>query len=126
MGDGPQENEFKEYAVRKKVNVNFFGRVKYEVASIINKHADYAASGLPVLNTQNSLEYIKLIKNYRMGFTSRSGDSDALAKHIQKLIVNNELRRKMGENARKCANECFDRRYTYNKLVEIITGDTYK
>ena len=33
---------------------------------------------------------------------------------------------KMGENARRCAKECFDRRYTYNKLVEIITGDIYK
>lgn len=146
MGDGPQENEFKEYAVRKKVNVNFLGRVKYEtmcaqlkecditvnpivgrsVASIINKHADYAASGLPVLNTQNSLEYIKLIRNYRMGFTSKSGDSNALAQNIQRLVVDNKLMMKMGENARRCAKECFDRRYTYNKLVEIITGDIYK
>jgi hypothetical protein len=146
MGDGPQEKEFKKYARDKKAKVSFLGRVDYEkvcaqlkecditvnpivgksVASIINKHADYAASGLPVLNTQNSLEYIKLIEEYNMGFTAKSGDADDLAKKMLKLINDVGLRKKMGENARRCAKECFDRRYTYSKLVEIITGDIYK
>ena len=34
----------------------------------------------PIVNTQNSLEYIKLIEEYNMGFTAKSGDADDLAK----------------------------------------------
>ena len=143
MGDGPQEEEFKQYAYRKNAKVTFLGRVSYEVvcsqlkecditvnpivgksvASIINKHADYAAVGLPVLNTQKSIEYIDLIKEYNMGISSEPGDSDALAEAMRKLITNKELREEMGINARRCAEECFDRRKTYLGLVKVITGE---
>ena len=143
MGDGPQEEEFKQYAYRKNAKITFLGRVSYEevcsqlkecditvnpivgksVASIINKHADYAAVGLPVLNTQNSVEYIELIKEYNMGISSEPGDSDALAEAMKKLIANKELREEMGINARRCAEECFDRRRTYLGLVKVITGE---
>lgn len=72
MGDGIRRNEFEKMS--KGLNVTFLGMLPYHqmcgvlvacdmvvnpivgtsVASIINKHADYAASGKPVLNTQNS------------------------------------------------------------------------
>lgn len=48
--------------------------------SIINKHADYAASGIPVLNTQESKEYRKLVDEYKMGFNCDSNDANDLAK----------------------------------------------
>ena len=74
MGDGPDKEKFEKYAAQKKVNAAFVGRLKYNemcsllkacditvnpiahmaAQSIINKHADYAASGLPVVSTQES------------------------------------------------------------------------
>ena len=58
-----------------------------------------------------------------MGISSEPGDSDALAKAIKKLIENKKLREEMGINARRCAEECFDRRKTYLELVKVITGE---
>ena len=65
MGDGPKKEEFEKYAKEKGVDCCFKGRVPYDemcalidscdivvnpitggaAASIINKHADYAACG---------------------------------------------------------------------------------
>lgn len=138
MGDGPRKEEFEAYAAEKKVNAAFAGRLKYNkmcslltacditvnpithmaAQSIINKHADYAASGLPVVSTQESEEYRKLIESYHMGFNCRNNDSKDLAEKLKVLVNNNDLRRQMGANARRCAQERFDRSSTYKLLVE--------
>ena len=88
--------------------------------SIINKHADYAASGLPVVSTQESEEYRKLIDQYQMGFNCRNNDSEDLAEKIKILVDNKETREKMGINARKCAEERFDRAECYKLLKNQI------
>ena len=88
--------------------------------SIINKHADYAASGLPVVSTQESEEYRNLIDAYHMGFNCGNNDSEDLAEKLQILVKDESLRKQMGENARRCAEEKFDRRNTYKLLEEQI------
>lgn len=140
MGDGPLRHEFQEYAVQKQVNAEFTGRLDYKemcgllaacdvvvnpimrgsAGSIINKHADYAASGLPVLNTQESLEYRELVESYHMGLNCENHDADDLAEKIHILIENSELREEMGKNARRCARELFDREHTYNEILSLI------
>lgn len=141
MGDGPRRQEFEKYAALKKIKTVFTGVLSYKdmcavleecdmtvnpiigtsVASIINKHADYAACGLPVLNTQNSMEYRNLVDSYNMGFNCESNNIKDLTEKIEILISDISLRKQMGENARKCAEERFDRRITYIELVNIIT-----
>ena len=90
------------------------------VASIINKHGDYAASGKPVINTQKSDEYCRLVEEYNMGFNCLSGDPAELAEKIKLLSQNADLRKEMGEGARRCAEEKFDRAKTYPRLIETI------
>lgn len=136
MGDGPLMDVFKEKA--EKLNVTFLGRLEYSqmcgvlmacdmvvnpivgtsVATIINKHADYAASGKPVLNTQKSEEYRKLIDNYKMGYNC--DDEDALAESILNLIYDIDLRIKLGLAARKAAKDNFDREISYKRLTLAI------
>lgn len=140
MGDGADREPFQSYAREKNVDAVFTGFIPYEemcsilsdcditvnpivgtsVASIINKHGDYAASGLPVVNTQKSDEYCRLVEDYYMGFNSVDKDAMDLAEKLQKLVDDKRLRLEMGKNARKCAEEKFDRRRTYQKLVEAI------
>lgn len=140
MGDGPRKEEFEKFAKQKNVNAVFTGRLDYPkmcallckcdivvnpitkgaAQSIINKHADYAASGLPVLNTQECEEYRNLVEKYDMGFNCNNNDSEDLAAKLLQLIESYELRRRMGKNARKCAEECFDRAYSYKKIVNVI------
>ena len=138
VGDGPLTQAFRKQA--EGLEVTFTGRLPYEelcgvlkscdivvnpivgtsVATIINKHGDYAASGKPVLNTQDSEEYRALVDEYRMGFNCRNGDAEDLAEKLEKLMDDPELREEMGRNARRCAEEKFDRAKTYRKLTEVI------
>ncbi len=140
IGDGPRLNEFKNYAKNKGINATFTGRLPYNqmcgllkicditvnpivhmaAQSIINKHADYAASGLPVISTQESNEYKNLIDKYQMGFNCRNNDAEDLANKLKFLIENKNVAIVMGKNARKCAEENFDRSFTYQKLKKII------
>ena len=140
MGDGPRKKEFEMYALKKKIDCAFLGKLTYaemcsvlkkcditvnpiigkSVASIINKHADYAASGLPVVNTQNSLEYRKLITEYKMGVNCTNGDAHDMAMKIKWILENDDQSIAMGKNARKCAEEKFNRKYTYKEILKAI------
>lgn len=88
--------------------------------SIINKHADYAAVGKAVLSTQENKEYIALVEAYQMGFNCKNNDYKDLADKIILLMQDESLRIKMGKNARKCAEEKFDRAQSYSQLFSAI------
>lgn len=142
MGDGPRKAEFETYAQEMRIDAHFIGWLPYPemcgllcacdivvnpiaagaAQSIINKHADYAASGLPVLNTQESPEYRDLVDEYCMGFNCKNGDASDLADKLRRLLKDPALRRGMGRNARRCAEEQFDRKSSYGALERAITG----
>lgn len=140
FGDGPYLDRFKEYAKDCKVQVDFLGRLEYSLMvahlthcdiavnpiskgaaqSIINKHADYAASGLPVISTQESEEYRNLIDKYGFGINCGVDNVQEVGAALLKLICDKEQRVQMGKNARKLAEEKFDRKNSYLKIVEAI------
>ena len=90
--------------------------VKGSAASIINKVGDYALSGLPVINTQESTEYRALIEEYQCGINCECGNAEQVAQAIKKLAADKELRKQMGENSHRLAMEKFDRRNTYFRV----------
>ncbi len=140
FGDGPYLQRFKETAKSCKIKSVFHGRLDYptmvaslcqmDIAvnpivkgaaqSIINKHADYAAAGLPVVNTQECKEYQDLLSTYQCGVNCDVQSAKQVSEALQELISNSELRTQMGLNSRKMAEEKFDRRYTYEKIVETV------
>lgn len=141
MGDGDRASEFKSCAIEHGVDVVFLGRLPYDqmcaqlvqcdivvnpivkgsAASIINKHGDYAASGKPVINTQDSQEYRNLVDEYHMGFNCENGNADSVAEKLRLLLNNGDLRSDMGNNARRCADEKFNRENSYRELLDCIT-----
>ena len=142
MGDGPRRIEFENYAKEKGIKAIFTGRLPYEkmcgklkscdivvnpimpnaAQSIINKHADYAASALPVINTQECVEYRDLVDRYQMGFNCNNNDPVDMAIKMVELMNNITVRMDMGNNARKCAEEMFDRGKSYKELINLIEG----
>jgi glycosyltransferase involved in cell wall biosynthesis len=142
MGSGPLEQDFKQYCSDKKIDVQFLGRLPYEkmcgiisscdicinpiskgsAASIINKHADYAASGHPVINTQESVEYRKLIEKYNCGINCECSNAQSVADAIMYLADNESVRKQMGDNARVMAEELFDRKNSYPEILKIINN----
>lgn len=140
FGDGPYLEQFKEYAKNCKVSTKFFGRLDYSkmtaylcksdiavnpivkgaAQSIINKHADYAAAGLPVINTQECKEYRNLIEKYHCGINCDVESIEQVGVAILKLVENNELRKMMGKQSRIMAEENFDRHNTYRLIIREI------
>ena len=140
FGDGPYLERFKEYANDCKVQVDFLGRLEYSLMvahlkhcdiavnpiskgaaqSIINKHADYAAAGLPVVSTQENEEYRALITDYNFGINCGAESVDDVSAALWTLISDQEKRETMGKNARLLAEEKFDRKRAYIQIVELI------
>ncbi|MFA9396912.1 MAG: glycosyltransferase family 4 protein [Clostridiaceae bacterium] len=140
MGDGPLKSRFQDYARECKINAEFTGRLDYgkmvgilaacDIAinpiskgaanSIINKVGDYAAAGLPVLNTQECLEYKNLVDDYEIGFNCENNNSYDLAVKLMRLYRNPNLRKLMGENNRRLAEVMFDRKKTYTEITDLL------
>ena len=140
MGDGPLRKDFEAHADKMGVKAEFFGYMPYEkmcgllcacdialnpivkgsAGSIINKHGDYAAAGIPVVNTQESEEYRALVEEYGMGFNAENENAGDMADKIEILLGDKALCKKMGAGARKCAEEKFNRDYSYQAIVDLI------
>lgn len=142
VGDGPLREKFQSYAQKKGVNARFLGMLPYpqmvavltqcdiavnpikrgSAGSIINKHGDYAAAGIPVVNSQEAPEYRRLVEERNMGRNCRCQDAQDMAKKLRELVRSPELRKTMGDNARACALELFHRGRTYQKIIDAIEG----
>ena len=140
MGDGPLKNDFEKYALDNQLDVVFYGRVSYpkmcglltscdvcinpiigsSKASIINKHGDYAAAGLPVINAQSSPEYRALIEKYKCGINCECSNSTNVADAIKYLIANKDVCTEMGQGARALSEERFDRTHSYQAIYRLF------
>lgn len=140
MGNGPLKNTFENYAKGKNVECDFTGRLDYpemvgllcscDIAvnpishgaaqSIINKVGDYAAAGLPVVSTQECLEYRNILEEYNAGLNCENNNIEDIANKIEMLIKDKKLRKKLGEGNRKLAEKKFDRKTTYKEIVKLI------
>ena len=142
MGDGPLKSKFENYAKKQGINTEFMGRLDYgkmvgtlvacdiavnpikkgSAGSVINKVGDYAAAGLPVINTQECKEYRNLLEEYNAGYNCVNGDIEDIADKIIRLC-NKDEREKLGFNSRKMAKELFDREPTHKRIFELIKHD---
>lgn len=141
IGDGPLKDKYEAYARNKKISSDFTGRKKYAdmvallslcdlavnpimkggAQSIVNKVGDYAAGGLPVINSQENPEYRSLVNQLNIGLNCSNGDSADMARKMKILCNDKELRQEMGKNNRKLAEEKFDRSVSYKQIVDILT-----
>jgi glycosyltransferase involved in cell wall biosynthesis len=140
MGDGPLKDKFTKQAIEERINAIFTGRLAYDemcsllkkcdiainpimpgaAQSIINKHADYAMAGLPVINTQENKEYRDLLNKYQCGINCRTGSVKDIAKALERLISFSNERKTMGVNSRYMAEEKFERSVTYRQIADVV------
>lgn len=140
MGDGPLKSKFENYANKCGIYAEFTGRLDYgkmvgilkkcdiavnpikagSAGSIINKVGDYAAAGLPVLNTQESEEYRKILEKYKAGLNCKNQDPVDLARKLLLLYKDKNFRKYMGNNSYKLAEYKFDRKRTYQDILKLF------
>ena len=143
MGGGALREKFEQRAKERGLPLIFTGPLPYadmvpllcscdiavnpivngSAASIINKVCDYAAAGLPVVNTQECPEYRELVDGYQMGINCENGNVQALADAIRLLAGDEALRKRMGANNRRLAEERFDRAEGFKKIIGLIEGE---
>ena len=75
---------------------------------------------MPVVNTQESKEYRSLVEEYNFGINCGVESIDDVGAALLELISNQGKRETMGRNARKLAEEKFDRKNSYLKILEAI------
>ena len=140
IGSGPLEEKFKQKASELGISCTFTGKLPYEqmcaqlsqcdiavnpitkgaAQSIINKHADYAIAGLPVVNTQECEEYRTLLEKYDCGINCKPDSAEQVAEAIYLLLRDKEVYAVMHENAHKMGVEKFERSKTYGEILEGI------
>lgn len=140
MGRGPLQEKFEALAKEYAIDAEFTGMLPYEemvkrlvgchvavnpivkgsAGSIINKVGDYAAAGLPVVNTQECPEYRELVEKYRCGINCPVGQWKPVAQALEKLLEDEHLRMEMGANARRLAEDKFDRDRSYLRIADFV------
>lgn len=143
LGGGPLREELRALAdVRQIFNIEFVGYAPYDKMaaylkksdvlvnsfvkkapqSIVTKIGDYLAAGRPMINTCMSPEFREKVKKDGFGVNIMPEDVGILADAIEELYENPEKCKKMGEKARRIAEEQFDRPQSYKKIEKMIRG----
>jgi glycosyltransferase involved in cell wall biosynthesis len=140
MGSGPDFSEVEAYARSRPGNFEFLGLLPYEqmcqiltvsdvgvnpivkgsVASLINKVADYAACGLPVINSQDCDEYRTLIADYGAGINVPAGDAAAFKEALADLCHHPDFLGLLRTGALRLAKEKLSRRQSERSIIGII------
>lgn len=140
MGDGALKETFASYSKERGINAEFTGKLPYpqmieylkqcdiavnpihkgSAGSIINKVGDYAMAGLPVINTQECVEYRDLLSQYKAGINCECENVGDIVNALKLLIGDAELRATMGRNSLKLGIERFDRAISYNEILELF------
>ena len=140
MGSGPDAEKIKKFASKRNARVDFLGLLPYEemcnvlfdcdialnpiigssVSSLINKVADYAAVGLPVINTQQSKEYQELLERYSSGINCDPQNTISMQRAIMYAYRHPKWLAKARLGAEKMAIEVFDRDKSQRDILSLI------
>jgi glycosyltransferase involved in cell wall biosynthesis len=144
FGSGPLQPKFVKLANQLSAPVDFMGHFTYEEMisylirsdiaanairkgaqqSITNKIGDFLSAGLPILNSSLNKEFMDMVTGEYIGYNYNPGDSVKLAALIEQLYHNKGLRAAFGQNARRLAEEKFDRRHSYGEIYNLIEQAT--
>ncbi len=140
LGTGSQKDELESFAKENKIsNVTFWGFTAYPKMaavldqsdlvinsfikgapqSIVNKVGDYLASGKAMINTLENPEFCRLVENNRVGINVPPENKNALAHAIVSLENDEARRAEMGRNARRLAENDFNRESSYQRIVDL-------
>lgn len=76
-----------------------------------------------MVNSQECDEYRNIVQEWQIGLNCNNKDSADMAEKIYELYKNKGKRLQMGKNNRRLAEERFDRKVTYNKIIKVIENE---
>ena len=140
LGTGSLKDELEKYSENMK-NIHFWGFTPYRKMaavlyksdivvnsfikgapqSIVNKVGDYLASGKPMINTLQNPVFCKLIDENNVGINIEPENQEVLSKTIN-MYLNNKNLLSQGVNARKLAEDKFNRATSYKRIVTLFNS----
>jgi len=142
MGSGPDEAAIRAYAASKPGRFDFFGILPYEkmcrvlassdigvnpivkgsAASLINKVADYAACGLPVISSQDCSEYVNLLSLTGSGVSVPAGDGARFEGALSALIADPSALAALKAKVPALAQTYFSRAKSQSDILALIAS----
>ena len=140
IGDGPEKNRLVEQAsLRNLVNVRFLDpRPAYEIPALLaaadiamvtlkthipgavpSKLYEAMASGRPIMLVASG-EAAEIVRKYQVGIAVEPGARTGLVQALRTLRAQPELRRTLGENGRRVAEQHFDRAKIAARFIEYL------
>ena len=142
VGDGNYRDEVEQFIIKYFSNTIITGYLPYNLmfqylkrmdivlnpiisssaSTIVNKVGDYAAAGIPVINSQPCDEYRELVDKYNCGINANTEDYVDIYNKMKILFYDEDKRKKMGLNNRKLFEDKFDRNVTYIPIIFSLEG----
>ncbi len=140
LGQGPEEKRLRKLAKSMEAPVDFLGFMDYETMaaylsvsdicvncikrrasqSVINKAADYFASGKPVINCGPCREMSELISAYECGVNYEAENIESCVSAVETILADPAKAEEYGIHARRLAEEKFDRVKTHQNIIHMI------
>lgn len=106
------------YLSKSDVVINSF--VKGAPQSIVNKIADYLASGCAMINTLENDEFTIMVNQEKFGVNIEPENVSALADTIERFYRDRKMCRQMGNKARMFGEERFSVAKSYHQILSMI------
>ena len=140
IGDGPEKKMLMEQAaMRGLTNVEFqdprrseeipsllsgcdivlVPLTSYILGAVPSKLYEAMASGRPVILVASG-EAAQIVNEYKAGITVEPGDIKGLVQALKTLLAQPQLRRTLGENGRRAAEQHFDRETIVSRFREFL------
>ncbi len=136
IGAGPMSGQLQEFAANNGVKANFLGNIpNHELPEILNQHElfilpslwegmpktllEAMSCGLPVIGTRIT-GIQEVIDDGKNGILCDT-DSDSISQAITRLMEDEELKKRLGKNARKTIEERFSLEKLVDKELELYT-----
>lgn len=143
IGDGPEKRRLVQQAQQRHIdNLSFLELCPADEIPALLASADVAlitlrtyipgavpsklyeamASGLPVVLVADG-EAAEIVKEHDAGIIVSPGDAEALACAVQSLVADPQLRRRLGDNGRRTAEQHFDRTTISQRFIDYLEAN---
>ncbi|MEL6194712.1 MAG: glycosyltransferase family 4 protein [Bacteroidota bacterium] len=111
--------QISDWLAKADIGVSMFAPFPVLESNGATKFFDYLAAGIPVLINYQGWQSEYLTK-YTCGLSSKQGDLKTFTKNLAELVENADVREMMSRNARKLAQDTFDRDLLAEKVFSLF------
>jgi glycosyltransferase involved in cell wall biosynthesis len=105
--------------LRQKASVGLQPYAKGAPQGLANKLFEYLSAGIPVLSSLAG-ENAALLETYECGITYRVGDAADFYDKLTKMLTDESVRRRMGNNGLALFKKQFDADRAFDNLVQYL------